>query len=60
MSDLRGSESRTRKLIYITLWGFCMGELRANSNMTDRIGGQLESMVRVSNVGAKAFEPSTG
>ena len=32
----------------------------ANSNMADRTGGQLESTVRVSNVGAKGFEPSTG
>ena len=31
-----------------------------NSNMADRTGGQLESTVRVSNVGAKGFEPSTG
>ena len=32
----------------------------SNFNMADTTGGQLESTVRVSNVGAKGFEPSTG
>ena len=32
----------------------------ANFNTADRTGSQLELTVRVSNAGAKAFEPRTG
>ena len=32
----------------------------ANFNMADRTAGQLESTVRVSKTGVKAFEPRTG
>ena len=31
-----------------------------NFNLADRTAGQLESMLRVSNTGAKDFEPRTG
>lgn len=41
---------------YVYTIGLCMHKF----NMADRTAGQLKSALRVSNIGANAFEPRTG